>query len=86
VVVVDPDLGPPATPHALRSALRELDPGALDALGAQLGEPQPLAVLELAPTPEAGRRLTRAAVRRGLVGPGGAATCRPGWWPSMLGW
>jgi transposase len=53
--------------NALRSALREFYPGALAALGAQLGEPEALAVLELAPTPEQGRRLTRAMVRRALV-------------------
>jgi transposase len=56
--------------NALRSALREFYPGALAALGAQLAEPEAIAVPELAPTPEAGRRLTRAAVRRALVGAG----------------
>jgi transposase len=56
--------------NALRSALREFYPRALAALGAQLAEAEALAVLELAPTPEAGRRLTRAAVRRALVGAG----------------
>jgi transposase len=53
--------------NALRSALREFYPGALAALGAQLAEPEALAVLALAPTPEQGRRLTRAVVRRALV-------------------
>jgi transposase len=48
-------------------ALREFYPGALAALGAQLAEREALAVLELAPTPEQGRRLTRAAIRRALV-------------------
>jgi transposase len=56
--------------NALRSALREFYPGALAALGAQLAEPEALAVLELAATPELGRRLTRAAVRQALVGAG----------------
>jgi transposase len=56
--------------NALRSALREFYPGALAALGAQLAESEALAVLELAPTPEQGRRLTRAAVRRALVDAG----------------
>jgi transposase len=56
--------------NALRSVLREFYPGALAALGAQLAEPEALAVLELAPTPKQGRRLTRAAVRRALVGAG----------------
>jgi transposase len=37
--------------NALRSALQEFYPGALAALGAQLAEPEALAVLELAPTP-----------------------------------
>jgi transposase len=53
--------------NALRSALREFYPGALAALGAQLGGPEALAVLQLAPTPELGRRLTRVAVRRALL-------------------
>jgi len=53
--------------NALRSALRDFYPGALAALGTHLAEPEALAVLELAPTPEQGRRLTRAAVRRALV-------------------
>jgi hypothetical protein len=56
--------------NALRSALREFYPGALAALGAQLAEPEALAVLALAPTPEQGRQLTRAAVRRTLVAAG----------------
>src|SRR4029453_14725948 len=56
--------------NALRSALRDFYPAALSALGAQLAEPEALAVLALAPTPEQGRRLTRAAVRRALVGAG----------------
>jgi transposase len=53
--------------NALRSALREFYPGALAALGAQLAEPEALAVLRLAPTPERGRGLTQAAVRRALT-------------------
>ena len=56
--------------NALRSALREFYPGALAALGAQLAEPEALAMLELAPTPEQGRQVTRAAVRRALLGAG----------------
>jgi hypothetical protein len=50
--------------------LREFYPGALAALGAQLAEPEALGVLALAPTPEQGRQLTRAAIRRALVGAG----------------
>jgi hypothetical protein len=42
----------------------------LAALGAQLAEPEALAVLALVPTPEQGRRRTRAAVRRALVAAG----------------
>ena len=56
--------------NALRSALREFYPGALAALGTQLAEREALVVLELAPTPGQGRQLTRAAVRRALVGAG----------------
>jgi len=56
--------------NALRSALWEFYPGALAALGTQLAEPEALAVLALAPIPEQGRRLTRAAIRRALVGAG----------------
>jgi transposase len=56
--------------NALRSALREFYPGALAALGAQLADPEALAVLALAPTPEQGRQLTRAAIRQALVGAG----------------
>ena len=56
--------------NALRSALRDFYPGALAALGAQLAEPEALAVLALAPTPEQGRQLTRAAIRQALVGAG----------------
>jgi transposase len=56
--------------NALRSALRDFYPAALSALGTQLAEPEALAVLMLAPSPEDGRRLTRAAVRRALVGAG----------------
>jgi transposase len=56
--------------NALRSALREFYPGALAALGTQLAEPEALAVLALAPAPEQGRQLTRAAVRRALAGAG----------------
>jgi hypothetical protein len=56
--------------NALRSALRELHPGALAAFGAEFAEPEALAVLELTPTAEAGRRLTPAVIRQALVGAG----------------
>jgi transposase len=73
--------------NALRSALREFYPGALAALGAQLAEPEALAVLELAATPEQGQRLTRAAVRAGpCSGRSAAQPAGPGWWPSMTRW
>jgi transposase len=53
--------------NAMRSVLREFYPGALAALGTQLAAPEALAVLALVPTPEQGRRLTRAAIRGALV-------------------
>jgi len=53
----------------LRSALREFYPAALMAFGTELGAPDAIAVLSLAPTPELGRPLSRskitAALRRG---------------------
>jgi transposase len=45
--------------NQLRSALREFYPGALTALGADLANPQALAVLAAAPTPAQGRQLTQ---------------------------
>jgi hypothetical protein len=74
------------TLNVLRNALREFYPGVLAALGAQLAEPEALAVLELAPTPEQGWRLTRAAVPRALVDAGRRRTCRQGWWRFTMGW
>jgi transposase/transposase IS116/IS110/IS902 family protein len=56
--------------NALPSALREFYPGALAALGAQLAASEALAVLQLAPTPQAGRQLTRVALRGALVAAG----------------
>jgi transposase len=54
--------------NALRSSLREFYPGALAAFD-ELGHPDAIAVLSLAPDPERGRRLSRseieAALRRG---------------------
>jgi transposase len=54
--------------NQLRSTLREYYPGALDAF-TELGSPDALAVLAVAPTPQQGRRLSRskiaAALRRG---------------------
>jgi Transposase/Transposase IS116/IS110/IS902 family len=50
----------------LRSALREYYPAALVAFGADLAHGDALAVLALAPTPEEGRRLSRARVAAAL--------------------
>ena len=83
--------------NALRSALREFYPGALAALGYQLAEPEALAVLVLAPTPAAGRRLTRAAIRAALAGAGRRRSlqarvvavqlgCRRRSWPPRRQW
>ena len=55
--------------NALRSSLREYYPAALAAFGDELAHPDALAVLQIAPTPELGRALSRskitAALRRG---------------------
>jgi transposase len=56
--------------NQLRSALREFYPGALTAFGAELANPQALAVLAAAPTPGQGRQLTQAQLA-GLLGQGG---------------
>jgi transposase len=52
--------------NLLRSTLREFYPGALLALGADLVSHQACSVLGMAPTPERGRRLTVAKIRRSL--------------------
>jgi transposase len=55
--------------NTLRSALREYYPGALAAFGTDLSHVDALAVLQIAPTPELGRGLSRSkiasALRRG---------------------
>ena len=55
--------------NALRSALREYYPGALEAFGTDLGSSDALAILGIAPTPELARGLSRSkiasALRRG---------------------
>ena len=55
--------------NSLRSALREFYPGALAAFGTDLAHSDALAVLDIAPNPEAGRALSRSkissALRRG---------------------
>jgi hypothetical protein len=52
--------------NALRSSLREYYPGALVAFGTDLASPDALAVLEIAPTPEIGRGLSRSKIASGL--------------------
>jgi hypothetical protein len=55
--------------NSLRSAMREFYPGALAAFGTDLSHRDALALLEIAPNPEAGRGLSRSkiasALRRG---------------------
>jgi transposase len=51
--------------NQLRSALREFYPAALDAF-AELGHPDALAVLSIAPTPEQGRVLSRSSIASAL--------------------
>jgi transposase len=57
------------TANQLRSILREFYPAALEAFG-QLTSPDAASVLQLAPTPTAGRGLTKAKVRRSLAAGG----------------
>ncbi|MDP9342075.1 MAG: transposase [Actinomycetota bacterium] len=52
--------------NALRNALRDFYPAAIEAFGADLDSSDALAVLEVAPTPEEGRRLTPARIGRAL--------------------
>lgn len=52
--------------NRLRSALREFYPAALQVFGTQLGSPDAIAVLELAPTPELGRGLSRSKIAAAL--------------------
>ena len=52
--------------NALRSALREYYPAALAAFGTDLAASDAVAVLALAPTPEAGRALSRAKIAAAL--------------------
>lgn len=52
--------------NRLRSALREFYPAALEAFGTQLAAPDAVAVLQLAPTPELGRRLSRSKIAAAL--------------------
>ncbi len=52
--------------NGLRSALRDYFPGALDAFGADLASPDALAVLDIAPTPEAARALSQAKIASAL--------------------
>lgn len=52
--------------NALRSALREYYPGALQAFGTGLNSTDALAVLAIAPTPELGRTLSRSKIASAL--------------------
>jgi transposase len=72
--------------NALRSALREYFPAALAAFGSDLGAPEAVAVLLLAPTPARARALSRSRIASALGragrgapdrGAGGRAPGRP---------
>jgi transposase len=52
--------------NALRSMLREFYPAALAAFGEDLASRDALAILSIAPTPEAGRRLSQAKIAAAL--------------------
>jgi Transposase/Transposase IS116/IS110/IS902 family len=52
--------------NALRSMLREFYPAALTAFGEDLAGRDALAILSMAPTPEAGRRLSRSKITAAL--------------------
>ncbi len=52
--------------NALRSSLREYYPGALAAFGTELASTDALAILEVAPTPELGRGLSRSKILSAL--------------------
>jgi len=52
--------------NRLRSALREFYPAALEAFGTDLASSDAIAVLQLAPTPELGRRLSRSKIASSL--------------------
>jgi transposase len=53
--------------NQLRSALREFYPAMLEAFGTDLASRDALVVLDLAPTPQEGSRLTRARIRTALA-------------------
>jgi transposase len=53
--------------NGLRSALRDYFPGALSTLGTDLGSADALAVLAIAPTPRAARRLSAAKIASALA-------------------
>jgi hypothetical protein len=52
--------------NRLRSSLREFYPAALAAFGTELAHMDAVALLERAPTPEQGRRLSRSAIQSTL--------------------
>ncbi len=53
--------------NALRNALKDYYPGALDAFGTDLDGRDALAILSLAPTPSLGRRLSRSRIAAALA-------------------
>ena len=52
--------------NALRNALKDFYPGALDAFGTELVSRDALAILQIAPTPPLGRQLSRAKIASAL--------------------
>jgi hypothetical protein len=52
--------------NALRSALKDYYPGALEAFGADLSGPDAVAILAIAATPAKGRALSRAKITSAL--------------------
>lgn len=56
--------------NQLRNTLREFYPGALQALKGDLSSHEACSILGMAPTPEWGRRLTQAKIRRSLAASG----------------
>jgi len=56
--------------HQLRNTLREFYPAALDILGTDLDSRMAVALLSKAPTPAAGRKLSRAQIRSSLAAAG----------------
>jgi transposase len=64
--------------NALRSALREYYPAALEAFGTDLSHHDAIAVLTVAPTPALGRQLSKSKIAAALRRGAGSAISRPG--------